>query len=127
MQERLREISAQNSDKYVSSGFPPKIVSLLLEEFCDQNKLKCKILDIGCGKGFVGEYLKNQGFLHITGMDCSKGLLETAKEKKAYEKLEKVAFGGKDQIDTLEHYDKYDFVVSATMINNDGWDDNLFF
>jgi len=34
-----------------------------------------KILDIGCGKGYVGEYLKQDGFANINGIDCSKNLL----------------------------------------------------
>ena len=35
-----------------------------------------RILDVGCGKGYVGEYLKADGFFRITGMDCSKNLLK---------------------------------------------------
>lgn len=86
--------------------------------------MKCNVLDVGCGKGHVGEYLKHDGFLHITGMDCSKNLLQLAEQKKAYEKLERVAIG---EVDTdRSHNEKYDFVVSSSMINNDGWDDQVF-
>lgn len=82
--------------------------------------MRAQILDIGCGKGHVGEYLKNDGFMHISGMDCSKNLLQLAEKKKAYEKLERIALG-ETEIDA-SHHDKYDYVISASMINNDGWD-----
>ena len=40
--------------------------------------MTCKVLNVGCGKGYVGEYLRNDGFQHIVGMDCSKKMLEYA-------------------------------------------------
>jgi len=79
MQGCLQELSGKYSDQYTSSGFPPKICTLILKELIKSNKLKCQILDIGCGKGYVGEYLKSDGFLHITGLDCSRSLLQVAK------------------------------------------------
>lgn len=57
-------------------------------------------------------------------MDCSKNLLSVAKENRAYEKLEKFVFGEKEP--QPEHIGKYDVVISASMINNNGWDKNAF-
>lgn len=51
-------------------------------------------------------------------------MLEAAKDKKFYESLEKVAFGEMEAPE--RHSGKYDFVVSASMINNDGWDEQIF-
>ena len=68
-------------------GFPPKICALLLEEMFmiyNMKRQKVRILDIGCGKGYLGEYLKEAGFLQMTGIDNSKTLLGSAEEKKAY-------------------------------------------
>jgi len=79
MQGCLKELSGKYSDQYTSSGFPPKICTLILKELITSNKLKVQILDLGCGKGYVGEYLKADGYLHITGVDCSKSLLQSAK------------------------------------------------
>jgi len=80
-------LSGNYTEQYASSGFPPKICALILKELSagKANELKSKILDIGCGKGYVGEYLKQDGFANITGLDCSKNLLQLAEKKKAYE------------------------------------------
>lgn len=95
-----------------------------MNEISGINKLKCKVLDVGCGKGHVGEYLKQDGFLHVKGIDCSKTLLEAAQQTKAYEKLDKLVMG--ESKFGPEFQDKFDFVVSASMINNDGWDEKVF-
>lgn len=124
MQQSLNELSSNYSDQYAASGFPPKICTLILKEISNINKLRCKVLDVGCGKGHVGEYLKNDGFLHITGMDCSKNLLAISESTKAYERLDRVAIG-ETQADE-HHEDRYDFVISSSMINNDGWDERVF-
>jgi len=57
-------------------------------------------------------------------MDCSKNLLQLAEQKKAYEKLDRVAIGESEACPS--HNGKYDFVISASMINNDGWDEEVF-
>jgi len=44
----------------------------MVATLCPESRLQCQILDVGCGKGFAGEYLKAEGFLHISGNDCSK-------------------------------------------------------
>jgi hypothetical protein len=49
MQKCLKELSGKYSDQYTSSGFPPKICSLILNELVTTNKLKCQVLDVGCG------------------------------------------------------------------------------
>jgi len=68
--------------------------------------------------------LRQDGFCNITGIDCSKNLLQIAQSKKAYSKLEKVAIG---EVEISEdHNEKYDFVISSSMINNDGWDEEVF-
>lgn len=120
----LKELSGKYSDQYTSSGFPPKICTLIMKELITTNKLKCQILDLGCGKGYVGEYLKADGFLHITGVDCSKSLLSSAKQTKCYEHLEKHVFGQAELDES--HHGKYDVVISASMINNDGWEVDAF-
>ena len=58
-------------------------------------------------------------------MDCSKSLIEYTKEQNNYKSLEQVYFNKSDEVDTSHHYGQYDFVVSPSMINNDGWDEEI--
>jgi len=77
MNNCFKMLSTNYTEQYASSGFPPKICTLMLKELskCKVNQLKMKILDFGCGKGHLGEYLKQDGFCNISGIDCSKNLL----------------------------------------------------
>ena len=52
----------------------------MINELVDKrSKLTTEILDIGCGKGYLGQYLKEGGFLRLTGVDVSKTLLGMSK------------------------------------------------
>lgn len=55
-------------------------------------------------------------------------MLEQAKLKDVYYKLEKIHLGQKDFLNTLppQHRNKYDFVVASGLINNNYCDENLF-
>ena len=46
--------------------------------------LRARILDAGCGTGLVGEYLRQQGYRKLEGLDYSEKMLEKAREKNAY-------------------------------------------
>ena len=122
----LDNVSEKYKDQYMSAGFPPKICSLFVEKLFAGNRLKCQILDVGCGKGFVGELLKGMGFFRLSGIDCSKSLLSISKEKNCYEHLDQAALGMDYSVVPEKHHDKYDFVISASMINNDGFDIQVF-
>ncbi len=63
----------------------PKIAA----NFCDiliPNK-NAKIIDIGAGTGFVGEYLLKHGFTNVDALEPAKGMLDQAKEKGVYQNL----------------------------------------
>ena len=111
----------------MSAGFPPKICSLFVDKlFEEEAKFKCHILDVGCGKGYTGELLKSLGFFRLTGLDCSNALLTLAKEKKCYDSLEKMVFGADDFVVPDAYLDKFTFVISNSMINNEGFDEKVF-
>jgi predicted TPR repeat methyltransferase len=57
-----------------------------------------KILDVGCGKGFVGYYLMEIGFNEIHGVDCSRIMLEEAAKKYSYRSLFRGTFGLYDSV-----------------------------
>ena len=52
---------------------------------CDIPDLK--VIDVGCGTGFVGVELKKAGFRYIDGVDNSQGMVEQAHKTGAYQTL----------------------------------------
>lgn len=60
----------------------PKIAS----NFCDVLLFDkaSKIVDVGAGTGFVGDFLKKTGFTNVDALEPAEGLLEQAKQKKLY-------------------------------------------
>lgn len=120
-------MSVGYEDQYVEAGFPPKICANIINKLnTTEQKHKVNILDMGCGKGFLGKYLKDEGFLKTTGMDCSNSLIELARDKDCYHKLERRVFGQKDTVIPDEMKNHFSFVSAATICNNDGYDKNIF-
>ena len=76
------------------------------------------MLDIGCGKGEVGQILRGMGFKDIVGIDCSKSLLEQANNTKSYIGTDRVYFGEQNVPIPESYKGKQDFVVCHSMINN---------
>ena len=64
--------------------------------------------------------------MKTTGMDCSNSLLEIAKDRKCYHHLEHRVFGMKDTVIPPEMKNQFAFVSAATILNNDGYDLNIF-
>ena len=76
MKAGLTGLSKNYKDQYINAGFPPKICQMLIKNLtAKENRLKTEILDVGCGKGYTGQYLKAEGFQQIHGMELSKNML----------------------------------------------------
>ena len=88
--------------------------------------MKCKVLEMGCGKGFVAGYLKAEGFHNVSGVDCSNNLIQIAKSKNTYIHLERMVVGQPDYEILPEYKDQFDFVVVPSLINNNGYDRKVF-
>ena len=78
LEQKFSNISMDYEDQYISAGYPPKICATMISKLCPEERLQIKILDVGCGKGEVGKYLKEVGFHHLRGLECSKSLIEVA-------------------------------------------------
>jgi len=74
-----------------------------------------QILDVGCGQGFVGQYLQQDGFSYIDGMDKNQSMLNIAQENKAYEELLNITFGKPDSVPKA-FKDTYDFVIASSLL-----------
>ena len=56
------DISKEYNNDFTSAGFPPKICSELVHQLSCGDNLKAEILDVGCGNGYVGQYLREIGY-----------------------------------------------------------------
>jgi 2-polyprenyl-3-methyl-5-hydroxy-6-metoxy-1,4-benzoquinol methylase len=88
--------------------------------------MRCKVLEMGCGKGYLAGYLKAEGFHNVNGVDCSNNLIEIAREKKQYSNLERMVVGQPDYEIDDSYKEQFDFVVVPSMINNNGYDKKVF-
>lgn len=52
-----------------------------------------RILDAGAGTGLVGALLCERGYSNLVAMDLSKGMLEAARAKKAYNEFHQMTMG----------------------------------
>src|SRR5690348_7373630 len=60
-------VSAEAPTSYPLKESPYSSHTLLLDEFPDQGDGR-RVLDVGCGYGFLGEFLARRGFA-VTGVD----------------------------------------------------------
>jgi 2-polyprenyl-3-methyl-5-hydroxy-6-metoxy-1,4-benzoquinol methylase len=67
---------------YLRVGFhdPKKCQELASEcyQVVGKEKADIDVLDMGCGTGLVGQYLHEDGFKNIVGLDASPGMLKEA-------------------------------------------------
>ena len=89
MREIYDEWAEQYDDDVVGNGYlTPKRLAETLARFVAERDTP--ILDYGCGTGLSGEALADAGFTAIDGADLSAGMLERARERNVYRKLQHV-------------------------------------
>ncbi|OVE79950.1 hypothetical protein BVY02_01760 [bacterium J17] len=72
----------------------------------------CKMLDVGCGTGFVLSEAKRQGF-EVQGVDYSEGMLTKAKEGTNLEESE-LSVGSAEELKFAD--DTFDFVLASGVL-----------
>lgn len=110
-------------------GYPdPKYVAKQVTKISEKNRQdpsQLKVLDLACGTGLVGQYLSEQGFQNIYGIDISANMLEECSNKGVYTELDQHSLGNPE--DMPEKFkNKHDFVTCAGLINNNHMDYLLF-
>ena len=68
----------KDNDDLLGTVSQPNSVDLLNNHTKDKN---IEIVDIGCGTGLVGKFLKDKGYLFYDGLDISEEMLEIAKSR----------------------------------------------
>jgi 2-polyprenyl-3-methyl-5-hydroxy-6-metoxy-1,4-benzoquinol methylase len=79
------------------------------ETVTDKN---CRILDVACGTGLVGEQLRQLGYKQVDGTDFSSEMLKVSEQRKVYQKLFQHDFTG-----PLETLNSYDAVICVGMFS----------
>ena len=89
--EELFDVFASDFDDVLSelNYDSPKIIAKYLQEnYLLKNDKKISVLDLGCGSGLCGKYIKKTfKKSQITGVDISAQMLKVAEEKKVYDLL----------------------------------------
>ncbi len=94
-----------------------------------------KILDLGCGVGFLVYFLKRQGFVHVTGIDKNENLISIAKSKVnaefivddgiTYLEKQKAQYDIIFLWNVLEHIPKENVMKSLRVLHNSLSDDGF--
>jgi len=77
-------------------AYPRELKKILLNKI--RINKSAKILDAGCGTGYVAETLKDLNFSNIIGLDYSQDMLDVARKKKIYKSLIKQSLNKKTNL-----------------------------
>ena len=77
-------------------AYPRELKKILIDKI--RINKNAKILDAGCGTGYVAETLKDLNFSNIVGLDYSQDMLNIAKKKKIYKRLIKQSLNKKTSL-----------------------------
>ena len=124
--EHYNELSENYEQVYLRAGWydPLKCAELTTEMFGDEAPT-AHILDMGCGTGLVGHYLKERGFKSIYGVDASQGMLEKANEKRVYTDLEELYLGRPDTYPAKFH-NRFDAITASGILAEGHLDNKVF-
>ena len=96
--------------KYIEGRWE-KVAKAILEHY--SLPLNSKILDVGCGKGFLMyDFLKVRSDLELYGLDISSYAIENSKE----EIRENIVLGNSNNLPWPDNY--FDLVISITTLHN---------
>lgn len=124
--EKLFDVFAENFDEVLAGldyHSPLEIAQNLKEIFAGKKLEKIRVLDLGCGSGLCGKYIKEQmPEASVTGVDISEKMLAEAEAKKVYDKLIK-----SDLMSCFNSIkNKFDVVVASDVLTYFGSLDSLF-
>lgn len=116
---------------YLRAGFhdPKKCAELTNEcyELTGKSKEECEVLDMGCGTGLVGQYLSEDGFKQIVGLDASEGMLKECEQTKPgiHKELVKLFLGKPDTFpENLKN--RFDAVTGSGILADNHLDCSVF-
>jgi predicted TPR repeat methyltransferase len=120
-------LSSHYEEIYLRAGWHDPLKCAELAKVCvgDEGAAVGEVLDMGCGTGLVGQYLKERGFSAVVGVDASKGMLEKAREKNAYTELVEL-FLGKPETFPENLRDRFTVITASGILAEGHLDNNVF-
>ncbi|XP_061607179.1 methyltransferase-like protein 27 [Phyllopteryx taeniolatus] len=61
--------------------------------FSGERRASAPVLDVACGTGLVAKTMEREGFRHFVGVDCSEGMLRSARRSGLYRELKTAVLG----------------------------------
>ena len=124
--EHYNDVSENYEKIYLTAGYhDPKKSAELTKEVIGDNATTAVVLDMGCGTGLVGQFLKEFGFQTIDGIDASAGMLEQARKKESYRELHDM-FLGKPETFPEHFHNKYDAITAVGILAEGHLDCSVF-
>lgn len=124
--EQYNDLSKHYEEIYLRAGWhDPLKCAELAKECVGDAAVASTVLDMGCGTGLVGQYLKERGFKNVVGVDASAGMLEKAKEKEAYTELRELFLGRPDTFPE-DLRNRFDVITASGILAENHLDNRLF-
>lgn len=124
--EHYNELASHYEEVYLTAGWhDPLKCAELTKEVLGDNVETAEILDMGCGTGLVGQYLKERGFKKIVGVDASKGMLDRAAEKNSYTELKELFLGLPDTF-PREYHNRFEAITASGILADNHLDTKVF-
>ena len=84
-----------------------------LDKLIEASKLDsgCKVLELGCGNGFITEYISDKTQCNITGIDFATKAIEHANDRTRY-KRERIIFEATSMDNLSYEENSFDAVIS---------------
>lgn len=123
--EKLFDAYAGSFDSHLQGVLKydvPRTIASLIAQRLGAPQRGRRVLDLGCGTGLVGEAFAGLG-LALTGVDLSRKMLDRARDRGRYERLE---HGDVLAVMRSEPTARYDFIVAADVFIYLGRLDDVF-
>ena len=117
IKEHYDEIADKYDAIYLNAGYydPLRCAELVQEFVGSENGANAEVLDMGCGTGLAGQYLKEKGFTKVVGVDASQGMLDVAAQKQAYHELKEL-FLGQPETFPQDYRNRFEAITAAGIL-----------
>ena len=122
--EENRRVHALENRLYLSrhpeqtNFFQSSILKKTVNKICVTLKPDAKILDLGCGTGYLSREFLSKGY-NVTGLDLSKEMIQTFEESisASFKSHVRLIVGDAEEF-LLQNHEKYDVIVLSAILHH---------